>query len=192
MQASLVQTSITLSPGDFFPAEDGGVKRSGHCSPVVRRQPARMALVHQEDNDSQRGEVIIAIGVMDDPQWPHDEHDADIGEPHRCLIRGEPVEYIARYLCFIEVAWMGLKRPSVSARLSVADRLMATDVSGHGQSCAEDRTDLGGSSGSCAICRTGLSLPRGPEAKCFSQGRSRVRPLSTSRYKAREQHESGA
>lgn len=68
------------------------------------------------------------IGVMDDPEWPRDEYDAYIEEICRCLARGDSAESIARNLCFIEDAMMGLGRLPESARLSVAQALKAIDV----------------------------------------------------------------
>ncbi|WP_404355658.1 hypothetical protein [Methylotuvimicrobium sp. KM1] len=71
------------------------------------------------------------IGVMDDPEWPRDEYDSYIGEIYRYLARGESAEFIARHLCFIEETAMGLGHLPESARLPVADRLKAIDVSLH-------------------------------------------------------------
>ena len=69
------------------------------------------------------------IGVMDDPEWPRDEYDSYIDEIYRYLARGELVEFIARHLCFIEEKAMGLGRLPEAARLPVAERLKAIDVS---------------------------------------------------------------
>lgn len=69
------------------------------------------------------------IGVMDDPEWPRDEYDSYIGEIYRYLARGESAEFIARHLCFVEATAMGLGRFPESARLPVAQKLRAIDVS---------------------------------------------------------------
>ena len=69
------------------------------------------------------------IGVMDDPEWPRDEYDSYIGEIYRYLARDESSEFIARHLCFIEETAMGLGRLPKSARLPVAQKLKAIDVS---------------------------------------------------------------
>lgn len=69
------------------------------------------------------------IGVMDDPDWPRDEYDTYIGEIYGYLSRGESAEFIARHLCFIEEKAMGLGRLPESARLPVAEKLKAIDVS---------------------------------------------------------------
>lgn len=63
------------------------------------------------------------IGVMDDPDWPRDEYDRYIGEIFGFLARGESAEFLARHLCFIENAMMGLGSPPVSARMDVARKL---------------------------------------------------------------------
>jgi len=68
---------------------------------------------------------------MDDPEWPRDEYDSYIGEIYRYLARGESVEFIAKHLCFIEEKAMGLGRLQEAARLPVAERLKAIDVSLH-------------------------------------------------------------
>ena len=81
----------------------------------------RQVLVHHWD----------PIGVMDDPEWPRDEYDSYIGEIYRYLARGESAEFIARHLCFIEETAMGLGRLPEAARLPVAERLKALDVSLH-------------------------------------------------------------
>lgn len=69
------------------------------------------------------------IGVKDDPEWPRDEYDSYIGEIHRYLARGESAEFIARHLCFIEERMMGFGRLPESARLPVAHKLKAIDLS---------------------------------------------------------------
>jgi hypothetical protein len=69
------------------------------------------------------------IGVMDDPDWPRDEYDGYIGEIYRFLARGESAEFIARHLCFIEEKLMGLGSISPAARLPVAQKLKALNVS---------------------------------------------------------------
>ncbi len=69
------------------------------------------------------------IGVMDDPEWPRDEYDSYIGEIHSYLARGESAEFIARHLCFIEDSRMGLGQLKESARLPVAVKLKAIDLS---------------------------------------------------------------
>jgi hypothetical protein len=69
------------------------------------------------------------IGVMSDPEWPRDEYDSYIGEIYRYLARGEPVDFIARHLCFIEEKLMGLGRLPESARLPIAQRLKVIDIS---------------------------------------------------------------
>lgn len=64
------------------------------------------------------------IGVMDDPAWPRDEYDRYIGEIFRLrLVRGESAEFLARHLCIIENAMLGLGSPPVSARMGVARKL---------------------------------------------------------------------
>lgn len=65
------------------------------------------------------------IGVMDDPEWPRDEYDLYIGELYGFIQRGESVEFVARHLCFIEEAQIGLGSPPVSTRIGVAERLLA-------------------------------------------------------------------
>ena len=69
------------------------------------------------------------IGVKDDPEWPRDEYDSYIGEIYRYLARGESPEFIARHLRFIEETAMGLGHLPESARLAVAHKLKAIDVS---------------------------------------------------------------
>ncbi len=71
------------------------------------------------------------IGVMDDPEWPRDEYDSYIGEIYRYLARGESAAFLARHLCFIEETAMGLGRLPEEARLPVAERLKAIDVTLH-------------------------------------------------------------
>lgn len=94
------------------------------------------------DHKAQKNSIIDAIrkvlvqhwdpiGIMDDAEWPRDEYDSYIGEVYRYLARGESVEFIARHLCFIEETAMGLRRLPESARLPVAKRLKAIDVSLH-------------------------------------------------------------
>ncbi|GAB2524454.1 hypothetical protein [Lysobacter humi (ex Lee et al. 2017)] len=73
------------------------------------------------------------IGVMDDPEWPRDEYDSYIGEIYRYLTRGEPAEFLARHLCFIEQSRMGLGALPESTRLPVALKLKAIDVSPQAQ-----------------------------------------------------------
>jgi hypothetical protein len=68
------------------------------------------------------------IGVMDDSTWPQDEYDSYIGEIYRFLARGEPAEFIARHLCFIEEKLLGLGSPSAHSRLPVAQKLKALNV----------------------------------------------------------------
>ena len=65
------------------------------------------------------------IGVMDDPEWPRDEYDSYISELHSFIRRGESVEFIARHLCFIEDKRMGLGATPASARIRVAEKLVA-------------------------------------------------------------------
>jgi hypothetical protein len=69
------------------------------------------------------------IGVMSDPEWPRDEYDSYITRIYNALARGESAEYIAADLCFIEDKIMGLGAPPLSARLSVAVRLKALNIS---------------------------------------------------------------
>ncbi len=69
------------------------------------------------------------IGVMSDPEWPRDEYDSYIGRVYNALARGESAEYIAADLCFIEDKIIGLGAPPLSARLAVAERLKALNVS---------------------------------------------------------------
>lgn len=66
------------------------------------------------------------IGVKGDPEWPQDEYDSYIADIEGFLDRGESAEFIARHLCFIEDALMGLGARSVSARIHVARKLVAT------------------------------------------------------------------
>lgn len=66
---------------------------------------------------------------MDDPEWPRDEFDAYIGEIYKFLARGEPADFIARHLCFIEENHMGLNHVSIDIRMPVAEKLKALDVS---------------------------------------------------------------
>lgn len=86
---------------------------------AIINEAIRQVLVHHWD----------PIGVMDDPEWPRDEYDSYIGEIYRYLARGESTEFIARHLCFIEEKLMGLGRLPESARLPVAQKLKAIDVS---------------------------------------------------------------
>ncbi|MCA9232836.1 MAG: hypothetical protein KDA57_19460 [Planctomycetales bacterium] len=65
------------------------------------------------------------IGIKDDPEWPKDEYDAYISEICAFLLRGEPDDFIARHLCFIEKSLMGLGSTGVSERLPVARKLKA-------------------------------------------------------------------
>jgi len=77
------------------------------------------------------------IGVMDDPNCPRDEYDLYVGAIYGHLARGEPAEFIARYLCRVEEDLMGLGPVPASARLSVAAALKALDVSLHGHIVAK-------------------------------------------------------
>ena len=81
------------------------------------------------------------IGVMDDPEWPRDEYDSYIGDLYSFIQRGESVEFIARHLCFIEDKRMGLGAAPTSARIRVAEMLVALRARpGNGASAQ----DLGG------------------------------------------------
>ena len=76
--------------------------------------------------------ILIAdwdpIGVMDDPDWPRDEYDAYLGELYRFLECGESAEFIARHLCFVEEAKMGLGAVQPAARMKVAMKLKSVAV----------------------------------------------------------------
>ena len=69
------------------------------------------------------------IGVRDDPECPRDEYDSYIGEIYASLARNEPADFIARHLCLIESQRMGLGALDESARMAVALKLKALDVS---------------------------------------------------------------
>lgn len=69
------------------------------------------------------------IGVMSDPEWPRDEYDAYVGRIYSRLSSGESAEAIAKYLCFVERQQMGLGEPPMSARMGVAEKLKALDIS---------------------------------------------------------------
>lgn len=69
------------------------------------------------------------IGVMDDPECPCDEYDSYIGELYRYLACGKSAEFIAQHLCTVEEEQMGLGHVPVPARLPVANKLKALNVS---------------------------------------------------------------
>jgi hypothetical protein len=68
------------------------------------------------------------IGVMNDPEWPRDEYDSYIGQIYTMLARNESAEFIARHLCSIEDRLMGLGALPPSARINVATKLKAIDL----------------------------------------------------------------
>ena len=61
-----------------------------------------------------------------------------IGPIYRYLARGESAAFIARHLCFIEESAMGLGKLQTSARLPVAVKLKAIDLSPQGMDSLDD------------------------------------------------------
>ncbi len=68
------------------------------------------------------------IGINDDPEWPKDEYDTYVREIAEFIARNEPVDFIARHLCFIESKLMGLSSPGEIARMSIANKLKGIHV----------------------------------------------------------------